>query len=1204
MLYLYPSNKTANLATVLAEIMRADPLADPFESDIILTQSHGMGVWLNQQISANQGVSCMIDSMMPGAFLWSLMDKLDITGEEDGTGAVEQNSVQHFEKSNLRWEIFRQLPDLIERDEFQPVRQYIQALVARESRSESEQTELSPAILFQVSELLADNFDAYQNYRPDWIDAWEQGGFIDNDKNFGSGINKESDEAWQRSLWLNLYPGIPVDQRHHRSAQLQSLTRHLAQSSVGKAALPKRLFIFGLAAIPPQWLPLFLALGKHIDIHFLFQNPSRAYWADIVSEKNALKEQMKVEQSAVIGNEGGAIGQVEDRHPLLASLGQLGKNYLAELYQYDEESGLTEFDADFYTENDAHSALCLLKNDLLHGQINAHEFDSDDESIRFASCHSKLRELESLRDYLLSAFDKDSSLSSKDVIVMAPDIQSYGPLVHAVFGEPIKNKAGQTQRIQYGISDHALSFEQPLLESLIKVLSFDQSRLGVDEFLELMSVEAVRSRFEMDDAQLECLQHLVGSLNVRWGLSEKHRDQVSGGEQTGSNNTWLQGIQRALKSYLLGDMPALKVEQDFVPISLRTRESQDLVGMLASIIDLIEDCMSVLSGKQPTMIWINRVQAIWQQWFDLNIVDESVQRLIDRALDSCREQVMLTQFDQTIPFSIIRGILQTELDKEKVSQRFLAGRMNFCNLMPMRTVPFRLVCLLGMNEGEYPRHDLNQSFDLIAQYPKRRGDRSRRFDDRYMFLEAILAAQDRLYISYQGKHAKDNSERFPSVLVSELQDALVRTFTDGSEQSEEQFLNALSLEHRLQPFHRSYFESTSETPSFSNLWRSLYLESADQIAPIILDEAAEQIDMFSTPQTSDVNVDASPEPSASRFIAQIKDAGHCTLRDWEQAFASPLLHYYRTQLGLTKTYAEEVVEAIEPFDLFGLDAYKVAQELAPFWLHDRAEDEARKQKELALLGRLPQGLVAELKLDSLKSSYGNFIERIAKASCDAEASKVIPYSFELTLPENLTGSSMQGDVFLAPETAIDVRFGKYCHKWIFGAWAKHVAWNAHVHSGNDVSKNKASAENNPTSLPLKTTNIWRKGQIVFPALTAEQAGTYLSELVQCLVQFSNSPLPFLPEQAYKLAFAYFDSSEKAYNECELGNESALVWNRLGELSEDTELGKFIPEPDEYVLMQQILRHAPVKKSRSKKKDDDSDIAANDDVERITVEEDR
>ncbi|MFA0519883.1 exonuclease V subunit gamma, partial [Vibrio sp. 10N.222.55.E8] len=107
------------------------------------------------------------------------------------------------------------------------------------------------------------------------------------------------------------------------------------------------------------------------------------------------------------------------------------------------------------------------------------------------------------------------------------------------------------------------------------------------------------------------------------------------------------------------------------------------------------------------------------------------------------------------------------LSGARISQRFLAGQVNFCTLMPMRSIPFKTVCLLGMNDGVYPRSMPPEGFDLINGR-SRPGDRSRRDDDRYLFLEAILSAQECLYISYVGRSIQDNTERVPSVLVSEL----------------------------------------------------------------------------------------------------------------------------------------------------------------------------------------------------------------------------------------------------------------------------------------------------------------------------------------------------------------------------------------------------------------------------------------------------
>jgi len=1168
MLYLYPSNKTENLALVLAEIMRAKPLEDPFESDLVLTQSHGMGVWLNQQISSVQGISCMVDAMMPGVFLWRLIEKLELSA--DGT-----STVQHFEKNNLRWEIFRRLPELLPSAEFLPVQRYLDGLVARN------QYLAHDAAMFQISELLADNFDGYQNHRPDWLAQWDQGRAIVD----GALYSDASDEVWQRTLWRSLYPDLKISERRHRALQLEILIDALRSPHINKALLPKRLFVFGMAAIPAQWLQVFLALGQHIDVHFMFQNPCRYYWGDILSPRQALLAQVRQQSlpdSAMLFDDDSV-----DAHPLLSSLGGVGKSYLSALYRYDEEDGLSEFSADFFTEHESGHALANIKNDMLSGCLNKHTFNCDDQSIRFARCHSRLRELESLRDYLLDLFSKDSELAPRDVIVMAPDIQEYSALVHAVFSEPLSKKNADQQspflqRIPYGLSDHSLSHEQPFLDALLGVLHFDQARITLDDVFELLALEPVKLKHRFDDAQLHKAKGLCRALNIRWGISESHRDQVSGGADTGEINTWFAGLNRALRTYLMGDVTVL--QQGLVAFPLRTRETQELLGKLASVLELIADSISAMQGKRSIQDWLGRIQSCWNEWFDFNEVDESVRRLVDKSVSGLTEQLALTSFDQTMPFSVISAILQTELSKEKVSQRFLAGRVNFCNLMPMRTVPFKVVCVLGMNEGEYPRHDTTQSFDLIAQYKGRRGDRSRRNDDRYMFLEAILAAQEALYISYQGFDAKDNSARFPSVLVSEFQDACLRSFTDGSDAEGQRLLKAWTFEHRLQPYNPYYFlEETSgelRIASFSTIWRSLYERAAPpntQAETSLSAAGSVQTDLFAAP--------------TSVLAEQILQDGCCALSTWERALANPLLHYYRSDIGLRGEGLVEANDDTEPFDISGLDGYRLAQRFSKAWfiqnttrsnqvdvsaarvLEDQVRITTDLTEELRLIGETPQSPVGELKLERFFAKYAKFVARV-NALGNAQLRLM-----DVPLTGRLSGCLLRGEVYITDTALVDVHFGSSAFKWIFGAWARHVAWN--VFAGSQ----------SPEQVPRISTCVWRSGQVSFPPLELETAQRYMSELVDTLLDASSAPQAFLPEQAFHLLFGSATTAERAYDLSKLNDDTGLAWHRLQSLSEFFDLTGGLPDPYAYCCCQQMSDLLPEKPKRGKRKAPVSDELA-------------
>jgi len=1135
MLYLYPSNKIETLAAVLAKLHSSPPLSDPFEDELILTQSHGMGVWLKQKISEHSSVACMIETMMPGAFIWRLMDRLLPESDPDTL------HVQHFEKSNVRWEIYRRLDSLLELPEFAPVKNYMEGLAARSSQLDVSR------IRFKVSELLADNFDAYQNYRADWIHGWEGGQNINEVPIYSTA----TDEVWQKKLWQSLYPDVPIEQRKHRAAQIESLTALLKSGEFDKAALPQRVLVFGMAAIPVQWLPLFLALGQHIDVHFLFQNPSQFYWGDILSERQALMQQKKQASEFTI----------YDDHPLLASMGGLGKSYLGALYAYDETDGMQEFDADLYSEPSAQTMLSHIQSDLLAGRVSQRTLPEGDNSIRFARCHSKLREVECLRDYILGVLSDNDDIAAREVIVMAPNIQDYSPYVEAVFGEPLQSESGGLQHLPYALSDHSLSNEEPLIEQLLAVLQFEHSRVELNDLFDLLALEPVRSKVGLEEDQVATARTMCEALNIRWGLSQAHRDTQTGGLNTGDQNTWLFGLRRAIRSYLFG--PSSDVLEGYLEFPLRTSEQHEILGKLVQMIDLIEDSLSMLKGSARVEQWVTTVHQLWGDWFDLSELDESVRRLIDSALDSLSEQVALTQFSERVPFGIVLDILRSSLDQEKVSQRFLSGRINFCNLMPMRTVPFKVVCLLGMNEGAYPRHDTVQSFDLTAQFAGRKGDRSRRSDDRYMFLEALLSAEEMLYISYQGFQAKDNSELFPSVLVTEFQEALTRMYCAGDEEAEKSVLEALTDTHRLQPFHRAYYAShdssqpraTKLPTTFASNWAVLHHAEPPQLSePSSLGDTT--LPQTQTPAQDSVQqgitLDLFEQGEAHKSEPVNEPALELSLREWEQAFASPLAYYYTSQLGLEFPRDVELLPSTEAFELDGLNQYVLARDFTSVWFQDKSFDEF--VQELRLQGHLPHSPVLERIVSRTEENYADFRSRIEELGA-AEALEL-----RVALSSDLDGGMLSGKVYVSEQGLVDVQFSRDISKRFFGMWARHVAWNVFL-SESQISERGES---------VCVTPSW---SVTLPALEAELAMQYWVELCEDYTALCEGPKAFWPRQSFNYLSGKDRSLARAFDRSPLRTDEWAMWERYCKLGKANTDISTVPEPQCAAAYRQAAAHS-------------------------------
>jgi len=1135
MLRLYPSNKTEHLAVVISEVMKASPLSSSFSNEVILIQSHGMGTWLQQEISQNLGIAAMIECTMPASFIWQLSQIL----------MPEETHIPIFEKNNVRWQILERLPEKLIDPRYENLSRYIDALSKfgslkpdASSLPEDDKANSSEQVLFELSDVLADLFDAYQNYRPDWIDAWEKGEKVD----FESAVEPAllSLEAWQADLWRSLYPESSVEKRNHRAILLSKLLDRLKQCPRDvQALLPERVFIFGLSALPPKWLPVLAALSRYTDVHFMIQNPCQYYWGDVISEAQQLKLEQSLLASGVSAST--AADTFLESNPLLASWGRLGRDYLSILYGHDDikempvnlyEDALLECSDD---DTSSLSALASLQTDILNLQANPRQVDESDKSIRFISCHSHLREVEGLHDYLFQLLDESPELSPKDVIVMMPDVQDFAALVDAIFSRPAFDQNGQPQYLPYGISDQMLALDQPMVEVLSGILNLSTLRITATEVLDWLDIEAIRERFMISEEDLVQVHAWVSGLNIRWGLSEKHRDQclstIDSVQGSGAANTWVSAFKRLLAGYVYGVNSHIQDGAgDVFAQSQYSREMQVLAGKLMRFIDLIEQTLNYQKGKKGVHAWLQIVTSFWDTWFDAEYLSEEVQRLMDLSVTSIAEQVSCAGFEQKISFAIVAEVIAAGFEKERVNQRFLAGRINFCTLMPMRSIPFKVVCMLGMNEGQYPRPEQKVSFDLLTMGKARVGDRSRREDDRYLFLEAICSARNNMYISYCGRDIKDNSERYPSLLVSELQDYCGRYFylNEQNEDSGEQLLNHWTVQHRLQPFHPSYYftdmplitidlnNNGVKEMALSSLSKSY---SADWIALHSSEKAVVKTDFtdiksaeFSTTKND------SKQPQFDMFQKSVNESSVFELSSLTSMADHPLRYYYRNILGLFYTEIDSELEDSEPFSLSHLDAYYLKSDLAQSWSQSSANDSSEIYDQWKLSDSLPRSPVDQFYFDDAEASIS--LMKAYVVNC-AESSK---QSIDLAFLKNSSEDRVVGELlvnYAEGQGLIELSLSKNIAGRFFGFWVKHIFWNVHCGRADSKALGKST---------LVTINkMW-----TFPELNLALAEQYANEVLDLFSSLETQAYPFLAKSTFALLFERESQVKSAFKGVNIG----------------------------------------------------------------------
>ncbi|QBJ10736.1 exodeoxyribonuclease V subunit gamma [Rahnella aquatilis] len=921
-------NHSETLRDVLVSWMAAHPLS-PLENEVILVQSNGINQWLKLALARDVtdggcGIAAALDIKLPARFFWQVYRA--VLGKEQ----VPESSP--FDRPLLTWRLNRLLPELLAEPVFAPLARFL--------KDDGDMRKLH-----QLAQRLADLFDQYQVYRADWLEDWGNGLDVLRTSRKGSEPLPEN-LLWQPQLWRALLADVPENQRGTSRAALHQRFLHYAQTipeDQRPAGLPARLVVFGISSLPQQSLEVLAVLGRWTHIFMCVHNPCEHDWSDIIADKDLLRAE-RIRQLRKPG-----MPQViaEDElhqhaHPLLAAWGKQGRDYIGLLNEYDNHESYAAQLApvipriDLFTSNGTDTLLHQLQEDILQLRPLAETIDEwpaadvqHDDSLRFFITHSAQREVEVLHDRLLAALAADPTLKARDIIVMVPDINGYAPHIQAVFG---LMERSDLRYIPFTVADQGPRQNNPLLGALESLLELPQSRFAVSDLLDLLDVPSVRQRFGIEEEQLPLLHRWIRAANVRWGLHAEQRQSLEL-PLSPEQNSWFFGLQRMLLGYAVGSGEAWK---NIEPLDEIGGLDAALIGPLSHLLNCLDDTWRQLREPAPPQEWGRRLRHILSQYFSEDDGEDGfILVRLHGELEIWLEACESVDLQAELPLSVVRDHWLAQFDQSGLTQPFFGGAVTFATLMPMRAIPFRHVHLLGMNDGDYPRNRVPMDFDLMGR-DYRPGDRSRREDDRYLFLEALLSARERLHISWVGRSIHDNTERPPSVLVAQLRDHLAAGW---KAQSGEDLLHALTTEHRLQPFNRDYFSQGSPLFSYAHEWRA--------------------------------GLEAEAAAVAAQPLQPVEQEGALTLRQLSDFLSDPVRSFFRQRLNIYFELEDPGSEDQEPFDINALENWRLQDELirAQKWALEAGvsrQDVLRQQLErIERRGELAPGEFAAVLSDDL-----------------------------------------------------------------------------------------------------------------------------------------------------------------------------------------------------------------------------------------------
>lgn len=1033
-LRVHTSNRLEVLARSLAETLRA-PLASPLATDIVVVHSRGMEQWLAQEIARHLGVCMNVRFPFPGAIVEELL-----------TAACPSLPGPEEDPRVAAWRIYAALPDLLETPAFSDLRLYLAGDSTGRKR-------------YELAGQIARVFRQYPVYRPDMILAWQRG-------EEGSGP-----ERWQARLWRTLCGGGAAPTLAER---LQAFFRLMAGPPGHREGFPGRLAVFGMSRLPPAFVQVFAAAAAVTDVHLFVLNPCREYWLEIRSGREIERVMERVREASDAEADPEDLYLTEGNR-LLAAWGKAGRAVLQQVMQTvhaEEES---------FVDPGEKTLLAAIQRDilLLRDRTRAGEgpgfVQPEDRSLQVHACHGPLREIEVLHDQLLALFEADPDLRPGQILVMAPDMAAYAPLVDAVFGR-IGEGDGQEIAIPYCIADRHEGTNQAILRAFLFLLRLDEDRFAASQILSLLDIPAVHRRFGLEEKDLPLIREWVAAVRIEWGRDGGHKARLGLPETT--EHTWLAGLDRLLLACAMPDEGGL-----FAGILPGPDMEGDAARVLGRFVTFVQTLVSVanrLEGRRPARAWTRFGMDILEECFFFGGSEDAEEtgRAIRSALAGLARTCAAAGVGEPLAPDAVRAFLSEALARQTTPAGFLGGGVTFCALQPMRTIPRDVICLVGMNGDAFPRQARPPDFDLLSRQP-RPGDPSVRDDDRHLFLETLCAARKTLWISYCGQNIRDNSPRPPSVVVSELLEYVETSYVlappppspaglpgDAPPASVPDDATAQALRerlmtvHRLQAFNAAYFRGDGR----------LFSYRADALA------AARRL-REGPPDR--------PRPFLETPLAGTNPGETVLLPDLLQFFRHPARWFLRRRLGIFFQDAEPRAYDAEPFELAGLDRYRLDEDLLAALQRGEAPEAFAARFQAA--GLLPHGIQGKVQL----------AERVRLLRDLAlQARRCAGHGQERSLPLRvpLSGTVLEGQLDrLYPAGQVLLHPGRIRWRHLLSAWIRHLC----LLSGNPGDGAEAT-------YLIGENGSWRFGTVEEPkALLEEYIGIYLKGFVDIL--------PFFPE---------------------------------------------------------------------------------------------
>ena len=1063
MLLLHRAERADRLADGLAEVLRNGP-SDPFTADVVAVPARGVERWLAQRLSnvlgaepgRADGVCANIAFPSTGALVEQAL----------AAGSGVDPAADPWHRARLVWPLLEVLEDSTE-ESWCP-----------SAASQADQ----PGGRFIAAAHLGALYSSYADYRPAMLQAWARGDDLD-----GAGAVLDGDLAWQAALWRLLRDRIGTASPAERLATACCALRERPES----ADLPGRVSLFGPTRLTTQQRAVVAALAERRDVHLWLPHPSPALWERVRRDTAACGAgRRQADPTAVL-----------PAHPLLSSLGRDARE-LQVLLASDAEALDRHHPA---PPGEPVSLLGQLQHDLridrapeehpVGDRDDCPLLAASDRSVQVHACHGPARQVEVLREVLLGLLAADPSLEPRDVLVMCPDIESFAPLISAAFGLGEERGAAEHpgHRLRVRLADRSLRQTNPLLAVLAQLLDLADARVTASQVLDLAASAPVRRRFRFDDDDLEQVRDWVARAGVRWGLDALHRapyhlDRVP-------QNTWQAGLDRILLGVAMAEDDnrwlGLALPMDDVDSS-----DIDLAGRLAEMLDRLRHALGSLGDVQCLTAWVTALSSALTALTSVTEADQWQRSQADAELAEVAADAGNQADDVRLSLADVRAVLARRLRGRPTRANFRTGALTMCSMVPMRSVPHRVVCLLGLDDGRFPRDVTEDGDDILARDPCV-GERDRRSEDRQLLLDAICAARDHLVVVYTGADDRTNTPRTPAVPIGEILDAIdltVRT-EDGTPPREQ-----IVVRHPLQPFDaRNFAAGALGVPGPFSFDRPS-LEGA-RAAALPRDPTRPFLSVPLPSQEAD-------SPAADNPV---------DLDDLIRFLEHPVRGFLRQRLGVTLPGEEEEVADALSVELDPLQRWAVGDRLLQARLAG-GDPESCRQAEWRR-GSLPPGALGSAVLDRVLAD----VEPLVSAAGTLRAAPLGSVEIAVALPDGRPLSGVVSGV--SRDVLLRVVYSRLGPKHRLRAWTQLLALAATAPPRSWVA---ATVGRGSSTWPRRSTL----------AASSETAASVLADLVDLYDRGLREPLP-LP---LSTAYAYADARRAGRTVAEALVAAASAWD--------------------------------------------------------------